>query len=297
MADYSFYALNILGWEEGKQNYPSPLNDNTTTFVFQKDEDAARLFLLVEFKDIKQIYSKIEVYRYDAQNSAYIYSGKNAAVTPEIKNAIDEIFGETSTRSISSKLYFDSVEFYNQIDKLKSMNVYIAYSQMLRDYEQAMILRETYKASGDTSSLAKLDDLIFGILLTYALPIEKEGDDFYIDEIAPLDPISIAYEADPDGNIGHIKVNAKIQSNILDFSHTFVWKYQLAQVDPKINIYHYDCTTWDTLTVGTGDSITLQDIVVTGKENFYLTIIACLDNGRNLAEAAGTVKLQNLHWG
>ena len=295
--EYSFYGLNLLGWEEGKQNYPSPLNDNTTTFVFQKDEDNYRNFLLVEFKDITQIYSKIEVYKYDPQKQAYAYTGKNLTVTAEIKEAINEIFDEVSIRSVASKLYFDAIEFVKQINRYKSNGSYIAYSQMYRDFEQALIMRETYKAAGDTDSLTRLDDIIFGILLTYVLPIEKEGDDFYVSDIAPLDPITIKYEVDPDGNVGHIKVNATITSSILKSTDTFKWKYQFFDTDPEINIYHYDCTTWKTLTTATGLSLSLQDIYVTGQENKYLSIVACFDNERNLAEAIGTVKLNNLNWG
>lgn len=297
MADrpYTFYSLNLLGWQEGKQNYPSPLNDNTTTFVFQKDEDSNRLFLLVEFKDITQIYSKIEVYKYDAQHSAYLYTGKNHIVTSEIRNAINEIFDETSTRSITSKIYFDAKDFCFQIERYKSSQAYISYNQMVRDFEQAMILRETYKEAGDIESLTKLDQIIFGVLLTYVLPIEKEGDDYYIDEIAPIDHISINYEANPSES-SHIKVSAKISSDILNLDDTFVWKYQLSETDPKIDIYHYDCTTWQQLAIEAGDSITSKDIDVTGKETFYLTIVACLNNERSLAEAVGTVKLQNLSW-
>ncbi len=360
--DYSFYSLNILGWSEGKQDYPSPLNDNTTVFVFEKEDGQNMLFLLVEYVNLRLVYSKIEVYKYDPAEGAYAYTGKNMKVSADIQYAIDDIFEEASVRSIASKLYTDSVDFKENIAKSSSSYVYTPYNQMVLDLKKAMKIREKYKNVGDTNSVKTLDEIIHKILLTFVFPVEEEGDDYYIDDFAPLDKVEIenysrliavtdletmlSLTADQinNGDVikrqdeemhddlyvyflvvdtsklgtaqaesafermelehkidthpeGIILVNAKFISNIISKEEPLVWKYKFFAEDPNINLYHYDCSTWDDITIGIeGQTLVYAPIYALDRSNMYLCITACLDNKRSLAEGIGTVQVGELHW-
>lgn len=293
MADYSFWSLNMLGWEEAKEDYPSPLNLTTTTFVFSKPKGSAeKLFLLVEFLNEEVVYSKIEVYKYETATAVYAYTGKNETVTKDIEYAINDIYEKESIRSIASKLYQDALVFTEDMDKSKSSAVYTQYNKFTSDLLKAMTLRNNYKALGESSKVEQIDDLIFKLMLTYVFPIANETDDYYLNEIANIDPITVTYTQgrfDTTTLIGYIEVLAIIKSSTLDLTAPFVWKYKFFDEDPKISLYHYDCTGWTDW-----DHDNLEEIPATTKSHKWLAIAATLKN--NLAEAIGGVQIGELDW-
>ena len=289
LEDYSFWSLEILGWEPGKANYPSPLNDNTTTLVFQKPDNSVMLFLLAEFDLTNEIvYTKIEEYKYDVQSGSYVYTGRNRSAGSDIIFALNDIFEEESVRSVAAKLYRESVEYNNIVNNNKGSKLFLSHSRYTVDIKKAMYMRDKHKEAGDTETADLLDHLIFGLLLTYTFPVANEDSDYYVEELAPLDPIDITYKMGSyNGSSGYIIPNVVLHSITIPSDANIDWMYQFFEEDPDIKIYHHDCSNWKHWTRG-------AEILATGQSGKYLAIAATLK--KNLAEGYGIIQLGDLLW-